>query len=152
MKTVKKGVNKKLWLIVAVLVAVLAALLAGAIAIGSPDKGALSEELTDAVLHEEKKFSLFGLIEVNPALMSAYSESPFFDYYADDLRPFFERRWEFLYDFNEAIRAVGVERGYACILNTDGNTCPFINPAMGDDVTNYVKEKLQLPISTTPEQ
>ena len=39
------------------------------------------------------------------ALMSAYSESPFFDYYADDLRPFFERRWEFLYDFNEAIRA-----------------------------------------------
>ena len=72
MKTVKKGVNKKLWLIVAVLVAVLAALLAGAIAIGSPDKGALSEELTDAVLHEEKKFSLFGLIEVNPALMSAY--------------------------------------------------------------------------------
>lgn len=34
------------------------------------------------------------------ALESAYSESPFFDYYADDLRPFFERRWEFLYDFN----------------------------------------------------
>lgn len=37
------------------------------------------------------------------ALMSAYSESPFFDYYADDLRPFYERRWEFLCDFNEAI-------------------------------------------------
>lgn len=34
------------------------------------------------------------------ALMSAYSESPFFEYYADDLRPFFERKWEFLYDFN----------------------------------------------------
>ena len=39
------------------------------------------------------------------------------------------------YLLNEAIRAVGVERGYACILNTDGNTCPFINPAMGDDVS-----------------
>ena len=51
---------------------------------------------------------------------------------------------------NEAIRAVGLERGYACILNTDGNTCPFINPATGEDVTNYVKEKLQLPINTTP--
>lgn len=34
------------------------------------------------------------------ALMSAYSESPFFEYYADDLRPFFESRWEYLYDFN----------------------------------------------------
>jgi len=38
------------------------------------------------------------------ALLSAYSESPFFDYYADDIRPFFERRYEFLVDFNEAIR------------------------------------------------
>lgn len=34
------------------------------------------------------------------ALLSAYSESPFFDYYADDVRPFFERRWQFLFDFN----------------------------------------------------
>ena len=34
------------------------------------------------------------------ALVSAYGESPFFDYYADDLHPFFERRWTFLFDFN----------------------------------------------------
>lgn len=34
------------------------------------------------------------------ALVSSYGESPFFDYYADDIRPFFERRWEFLFDFN----------------------------------------------------
>lgn len=38
------------------------------------------------------------------ALSSAYSESPFFDYYVDDLRPFFERKYDFLIDFNEAIR------------------------------------------------
>ena len=38
------------------------------------------------------------------ALQSAYSESPFFDYYADDIRPFFEKKYEFLVDFNEAIR------------------------------------------------
>ena len=37
------------------------------------------------------------------ALASAYGESPFFEYYADDLRPFFERKWTFLYDFNMAI-------------------------------------------------
>jgi len=34
------------------------------------------------------------------ALRSAYGESPFFEYYADDLLPFFTRRWEFLFDFN----------------------------------------------------
>jgi hypothetical protein len=38
------------------------------------------------------------------ALQSAYSESPFFDYYADDIRLFFEKKYEFLVDFNEAIR------------------------------------------------
>ena len=39
------------------------------------------------------------------ALKSAYGESPFFDYYQDDIRPFFEQRWDYLLDFNEAIRA-----------------------------------------------
>ena len=34
------------------------------------------------------------------ALESAYGDSPFFQYYADDLRPFFEKRWTFLFDFN----------------------------------------------------
>ena len=38
------------------------------------------------------------------ALQSAYGESPFFEFYEDDLRPFFERRWTFLFDFNEEIR------------------------------------------------
>ena len=38
------------------------------------------------------------------ALQSAYSESPFFEYYADDLHPFFEQKYDFLLDFNEAIR------------------------------------------------
>lgn len=37
------------------------------------------------------------------ALASAYGESPFFEYYQDDLRPFFEKKWSFLLDFNEAI-------------------------------------------------
>ena len=37
------------------------------------------------------------------ALLSAYGESPFFDFYADDLRPFYEKRWAFLFDFNMEI-------------------------------------------------
>jgi hypothetical protein len=34
------------------------------------------------------------------ALQSAYGESPFFEYYMDDLRPFYEKRWTYLYDFD----------------------------------------------------
>lgn len=37
------------------------------------------------------------------ALESAYRHTPFFAYYADDLRPFYERKWTFLFDFNEAL-------------------------------------------------
>lgn len=37
------------------------------------------------------------------ALKSAYGMSPFFEYYADDIAPFFEKRWDFLYDYNMEI-------------------------------------------------
>ena len=37
------------------------------------------------------------------AIVSAYGESPFFDYYADDLHPFFERKWTYLFDFSMEI-------------------------------------------------
>lgn len=37
------------------------------------------------------------------ALQSAYGDSPFFDYYVDDLKPFFEERWTSLFSFNMAI-------------------------------------------------
>ena len=38
------------------------------------------------------------------ALQSAYGESPFFEYYQYDILPFFTQRWDYLFDFNEAIR------------------------------------------------
>lgn len=37
------------------------------------------------------------------ALASAYGESPFFEYYQDDIRPFFEKHWTYLLDFNMEI-------------------------------------------------
>lgn len=40
------------------------------------------------------------------ALESSYRQSPFFEYYADDLAPFYEKKWEFLVDFNEELMAV----------------------------------------------
>ena len=38
------------------------------------------------------------------SIESAYRSSPFFEYYQDDLRPFFEKKPGFLFDFNEEIR------------------------------------------------
>ena len=38
------------------------------------------------------------------ALVSAYERSPYFEYYADIFRPFYEKTWERLVDFNAATR------------------------------------------------
>jgi len=38
------------------------------------------------------------------AIISAYNSTPFFEYYQDDFRPFYEKRYEFLFDFNEELR------------------------------------------------
>lgn len=42
----------------------------------------------------------------------------------------------------EVLAKIGNERGYAFILNTDKEATPFINPAMGEDITAEVKALL----------
>ncbi|MBQ1908931.1 MAG: WbqC family protein [Bacteroidaceae bacterium] len=37
------------------------------------------------------------------ALVSSYHQTPFFEYYADDFAPFYERKYTFLLDFNEQL-------------------------------------------------
>jgi WbqC-like protein family. len=37
-------------------------------------------------------------------ILSAYNSTPFFEYYADDFRPFYEKQFRFLFDFNEQLR------------------------------------------------
>jgi outer membrane protein len=43
---------------------------------------------------------------------------------------------------NMAVNTVAQERGYAFVLNTDKEAVPFINPAMGEDITEAVKQLL----------
>ena len=38
------------------------------------------------------------------ALESSYRQSPFFEYYADEFAPFYEKKWEFLVDYNQALQ------------------------------------------------
>ena len=38
------------------------------------------------------------------AIESAYNHTPFFEYYKDDFRPFYEKKYRFLIDFNEDLR------------------------------------------------
>jgi len=52
------------------------------------------------------------------AILSAYNSTPYFRYYEEDLRPFFEKRFDFLLDFNEQLRQlicrlIGIETAVA---------------------------------------
>ena len=41
-----------------------------------------------------------------------------------------------------ALTKVGQAQGYAFNLNTDGDACPYVNPEMGEDATELIKEAL----------
>ncbi|MDD6495309.1 MAG: OmpH family outer membrane protein [Prevotella stercorea] len=41
-----------------------------------------------------------------------------------------------------ALTKVGQAQGYAFILNTDGDACPYVNPEMGEDATELIKKAL----------
>jgi len=43
---------------------------------------------------------------------------------------------------DNAINRVGQEKGYAFILNIDNGATPFVNPQLGDDLTEAVKQAL----------
>jgi outer membrane protein len=43
----------------------------------------------------------------------------------------------------ELIARIGRERGYAFVVDTDQQALPFINPAMGDDITHIVQDALK---------
>ena len=82
------------------------------------------------------------------AIASAYGESPFFEYYADDLRPFFEKRWTFLYDFNMEICAtvcslIGLEPS----IEPTAEYIPADDPRLAavDDFRDAIRPKHPLP-------
>lgn len=44
---------------------------------------------------------------------------------------------------NEAVARVGRERGYILVLNTDNDACPYIDPELGEDATEAIKEAIK---------
>ena len=68
-----------------------------------PVKRADSKQLTkDVEISYQQKWQHQHWI----ALVSAYKRTPYFDYYADFFRPFYEQETRFLVDFNEKIHKV----------------------------------------------
>ena len=95
----------------------------GPLTLSVPVKRADSKQLTrDVEISYQQKWQHQHWI----ALMSAYKRTPYFDYYADFFRPFYEKETKFLVDFNEGLHEVIVD-----LLNN--NASPIVNK---DNINN----------------
>ena len=75
----------------------------GPLTLSIPVKRADSKQLTrDVEISYQQRWQHQHWI----ALTSAYKRTPYFDYYADFFRPFYEKETKFLVDFNEKIHEV----------------------------------------------
>ena len=95
----------------------------GLLTLSVPVKRADSKQLTrDVEISYQQKWQHQHWI----ALVSAYKRTPYFDYYADFFRPFYEKETKFLVDFNEGLHEVIVD-----LLNN--NASPIVNK---DNINN----------------
>ena len=75
----------------------------GPLTLSVPVKRADSKQLTrDVEISYQQRWQHQHRI----ALMSAYKRTPYFDYYADFFRPFFEKETRFLVDLNQGLHEV----------------------------------------------
>ena len=44
---------------------------------------------------------------------------------------------------NAAVKKIGEERGYAFVLNTDGDACPYVDSTKGDDINMLISDALR---------
>lgn len=74
------------------------------------------------------------------AILSAYNNAPFFEYYADSLAPFYhEKKWKFLTDFNLGIQSVVLaEINLKVQINFMTAYCPTEKLSAGMDDFRYI--------------
>jgi len=75
------------------------------------------------------------------AITSAYNSSPFFEYYADDLQPFFTKKYSFLIDYNaEILQRILSLMGISCNVSF---TDEFAKPnTVADDYRYSISPKI----------
>ena len=44
---------------------------------------------------------------------------------------------------NAALKKIGAERGYAFIINTDNNACPYVDSTKGDDISVLIEDAVK---------
>lgn len=87
------------------------------------------------VIREKRQSELQTMMERNVAFKE---ESARLMLQAEDdaMRPLYDK-------IAAALNVIGTERGFALIVNTDSNSCPFINPAMAEDITTLLIDVLK---------
>lgn len=82
------------------------------------------------------------------ALISAYNSTPFFEYYQDDFRPFYEKEYKYLFDFNEELRNLICQ-----LIDIDTSTIKytdeFLLEVKGEDYRSKISPKVDWRLTDT---
>lgn len=80
------------------------------------------------------------------ALISAYNSTPFFEYFQDDFRPFYEKEYKYLFDFNEELRHV-ICQLIDIEVSTLNYTTKFQLEVEGEDYRSKISSKVNIKLS-----
>ena len=76
------------------------------------------------------------------AIKSTYNSTPFFEFYEDDFAPFFEKKYDFLFDLNEELRILICE---LLGMETEvGYTEEFILPEKISEISSAEKNLIEV--------
>jgi hypothetical protein len=79
------------------------------------------------------------------AMTAAYNNSPFFAYYADELHPFYEKRMQFLFDFNyELLQKIVKWLGLSVQIFFTDTYNKFVDADFRNTITTKAMDKEQI--------
>jgi len=94
----------------------------------------------DVKIANEKQWQVLHL----KSLQSAYSMSPFFEFYIDDLMPLFEKQFEYILDFNLKCFDV-LQNALQFKINPTHNSTFELEPKGKTDLRNLAKRNFKVP-------
>lgn len=80
-------------------------------------------------------------------IQAAYGKAPFFEHYADEIMPFYVRKWEFLFDYNFEIQTLILKKklGWPGEFIIQENYLPAGKWPEGRDLRNGTMKSVQQP-------
>jgi hypothetical protein len=79
------------------------------------------------------------------SIQAAYGSAPFYEHYVDDIRPFYEQKWTFLFDYNLDFQSLILKKklGWTGSFEVQSTYCPLGDWSAGTDLRGNISGDFQ---------